>query len=132
MLDPESEGVSDTDPVVEAAGGDPVQEVVDLDRALHSDELREDRGAVADLLHPAWFEVGLDGVVLERDQFLEDLAPAGARDLELVRAEVVQTGAVLVVRRSRVARGEVVRSAWWVRTDGRWMQRFQQVALVGP
>ena len=130
MLDPEAEGVSEADPVVEATGGDPVQEVVALDRALHSDELREDRGAVADLLHPDWFEVGPDGGVTERDEFLADLAPAGTTDVELVRAEAVDARTVLLVRRGRVARGEVVRSAWWVRTDGRWTQRHQHVALV--
>ena len=50
------------------------EHVIALERALLSDELRADPAAMAGLLHPDWYQVGLSGRLCAR----ADLAAIGA------------------------------------------------------
>ena len=102
--------------------------VVRLERALLTDEVRGDPAAVAALLDPAWEEVGRSGRRWSREDRLAVIAPLEERvDLEVLSVDRVGNGSVLLVWRAVSASGEAtLRSSLWVRTGGRWLQRFHQ------
>lgn len=118
-----------TEPSRAATSGDGYDEVVDLERALLSDAVRSDPDAVAALLDPAWTEVGASGRRWNRVDMLATLAtaaPLGDAELEVLSVEPLARDVVLLLWRSRTTAGSAVRSSVWVRSEGRWRQRFHQ------
>jgi len=110
-----------------AAGGDGVlHEVVDLERALLSDAVRADPAAVGALLDPAWTEFGASGRRWSRAEMLAVIAPVGDPDLEVLSVEELAPDVVLLLWRSLTDAGSSLRSSVWVRSGGRWRQRFHQ------
>ncbi len=103
-------------------------EVVALERALLSDEVRADPAAVAALLDPDWTEVGRSGRLWTREAALAEIGPLE----EPVRLEVIATERVaddvLLLRWRAVADGgrATLRSSLWTRSAGRWRQRYHQ------
>ena len=107
--------------------GSDVDEVVALERALLTADVRSDRDAVAALLDPAWSEHGASGRRWVRDEMLATISPLGTgADLEVLSVEPLADDVVLLLWRSHTDAGTSLRSSVWVRTDGRWRQRFHQ------
>ncbi|WP_110239680.1 RNase H family protein [Nocardioides gilvus] len=117
-----------------AAPTDPVAQVLIAEQALLSDDVRTDRASVAALLHPQWSEVGASGRIWTREEFLAEVGPLGAVTFDVVQAEEVDADTVLLVWRGSRGAGagadHVLRSSWWVRVQGRWVQRFHHASLV--
>jgi ribonuclease HI len=101
-------------------------EVVRLERSLLSDDVRSDPASVAALLHPEWEEIGASGRRWSRDELLAEIAPLPSPvELELLATHEVAPDAQLIVWRS-VGEASALRSSLWVRSGGRWRQRFHQ------
>lgn len=101
-------------------------EVVRLERSLLSDEVRADPASVAALLHPEWEEIGASGRRWSRDELLAEIAPLPSPvELELLATHELGDDALLILWRS-VGEEPALRSSLWVRTSGRWRQRFHQ------
>ncbi|SER16489.1 RNase H family protein [Microlunatus flavus] len=113
------------------AAGTELDDVVDLERALLSDRVRSDRSAVDALLDPAWSEVGASGRLWSRDEVLSTITPLDDAELEVLSVETLAPDVVLLVWRSRVSGRAALRSSVWVRSGGRWRQRFHQGTLEG-
>ena len=115
---------------VAVAAPDPgIDAVVHLERVLLSDAVRSDPEAVAALLDPAWTELGASGRRWTRAEMLAslpDAAPLGDAELEVLSVEELAPDVVLLVWRSRTEAGSALRSSVWVRSGGRWRQRFHQ------
>ena len=109
-----------------ATPGDDLDEVVALERALLSAEVRSDPDAVAALLDPAWTEHGASGRSWSRAEMLDSIAPLAGADLEVLSVEPLAPDVVLLLWRSRTDVGSALRSSVWVRSEGRWRQRFHQ------
>jgi ribonuclease HI len=106
--------------------GDGLDEVVALERALLSAEVRSDPDAVAALLDPAWTEHGASGRSWSRAEILDRIAPLDGADLEVLSVEPLAPDVVLLLWRSHTDAGSALRSSVWVRSQGRWRQRFHQ------
>ncbi len=107
--------------------GSDVDEVVALERALLTAEVRSDPGAVAALLDPGWTEHGASGRHWSRDEMLGSIAPlADPADLEVLSVERLSDDVVLLLWRSHTDAGTSLRTSVWVRSGGRWRQRFHQ------
>ena len=117
---------SDAPAPVLLATGDDLDEVVALERALLSDRVRADPVAVGALLDPAWCEVGASGRLWSRQEMLAVVAPLGDAELEVLSVDRLAPDVVLLVWRSRTQDRTPLRSSVWVRTGGRWLQRFHQ------
>lgn len=118
-----------TDPDAGAdADVDAVEEVVAYERALLSDEVRNDPVSLAAHLHADWILVGDSGRVWSRQDWLERVSAAGPVEMEVLRAEQVDDHTVLLVWRGHDASGSAVHSTWWVRPGRRWEQRFHHVS----
>ncbi|GAA1927726.1 RNase H family protein [Nocardioides hwasunensis] len=102
------------------------EHVVALERALLTDEVRGDRAAVAALLHPAWQEIGRSGRLWSRDDMLEAIAPGEPVTLDVVTLDRVDADTILLVWRALADGRSTLRSSLWVRSRGRWQQRFHQ------
>jgi len=114
---------------------DPVAQVVAAEQALLSDDVRADRASVAALLHPQWSEIGASGRLWTREEFLAEVGPLGSSvTFEVVQADEVDADTVLLVWRSSggadPSSDSVLRSSWWVRVQGRWVQRFHHASRV--
>lgn len=108
----------------------PVEAVIEAERALLTDALRNDPSTVASLLHPAWHEVGASGRLWTRAEMLATIAPLPERTvLEVVQAEQIDLDTVLLVWRAVAPRGSTLRTSVWVRAQGQWLQRSHQGTL---
>ncbi len=108
------------------------EHVIALERALLSDELRADPAAMAGLLHPDWYQVGLSGRLCARADLLADVAPLPHPvDLQVVRVERIAEDALLLLWRTIDESGSALGSSLWVRAGGDWVQRFQQATAEG-
>jgi len=117
---------SATAPAVVISTGDDLDEVVALERALLSDRVRSERRAVDALLDPAWTEIGASGRLWTREAMLDVIAPLDDVELEVVSVDRLAADLVLLVWRSRTGDRSALRSSLWVRSGGRWRQRFHQ------
>ena len=112
--------------------GSDVDEVVALERALLGADVRSDPAAVGALLDPGWFEHGASGRRWTRDEMLATIAPlADPADLEVLSVERLADDVVLLLWRSHTDAGTSLRSSVWVRSEGRWRQRFHQGTQEG-
>ncbi|WP_306233640.1 ribonuclease HI family protein [Agrococcus beijingensis] len=101
-------------------------EVVRLERSLLTDAVRSDPAEVAALLHPEWEEIGASGRRWSRDELLAEIAPLPQRvELELLATHELSADTQLILWRS-VGDEPALRSSLWVRSGGRWRQRFHQ------
>ncbi|GAA1476805.1 ribonuclease HI family protein [Nocardioides aestuarii] len=103
-------------------------QVVALERSLLTDEVRSDPAAVAALLDAAWSEVGRSGRVWTRSEILGEIGPLTSPvELDVLGVDRVAEGVLLLRWRGTSAAGEgTLRSSLWVRSGGRWLQRFHQ------
>ncbi|MFP3465672.1 RNase H family protein [Leifsonia sp. SIMBA_070] len=104
------------------------QLVARLERELLEPAIRSDASRLAELLHPAFEEIGRSGRLWARDAIISepavDDAPAG--DIEVLGVDRVADGALLLTARTTDSRGATLRSSLWVRSSGRWRLRFHQ------
>ena len=111
------------------AGSIPPEALVEqLERELLGPLVRGDIGRTAVLLHPDFMEIGSSGRVLTRDAMMMALEedPGERTDIEILGADRVGTGAVLLTYRSFARSGTTLRSSLWVLDGGRWRLRFHQ------
>jgi ribonuclease HI len=109
--------------------GEPTDEeqVVALERSLLSDEVRADRVSVAALLHEEWAEIGRSGRLWTRDELLAAIGPLPEPvELQVISVDRVAADALLLVWRAVSGSDSTLRSSLWVRSGGRWLQRFHQ------
>lgn len=112
-------------------GDEPVitdeERVIDLERALLTDEVRSDPAAVAALLHPQWTEVGRSGRLWTRDEMLDEIAPlADEITLDVLSCMPAGPDTMLLTWRSVSGSSSTLRSSLWVRGNGNWQQLFHQ------
>jgi ribonuclease HI len=99
-----------------------------LERELLGPLVRGDIGRTAVLLHPDFLEIGSSGRVWTRDAMMMALEedPGERTDIEILGADRIGTGAVLLTYRSYARSGTTLRSSLWVLDGGRWRLRFHQ------
>lgn len=103
-----------------------IDRVIALERSLLTDEVRADPAAVAALLHPDWCEVGQSGRLWTRSETLAEIGPLPTDvRLEMIAADQLDAGTILLIWRSIGDGATAVRSSLWVK-DGDWRQRFHQ------
>ncbi|MCQ6268930.1 DUF4440 domain-containing protein [Pseudarthrobacter sp. R1] len=102
--------------------------VEELERELLGPLVRGDIGRTAVLLHPDFLEIGSSGRVWTRDAMMMALEedPGERTDIEILGADRIGTGAVLLTYRSYARSGTTLRSSLWVLDGGRWRLRFHQ------
>lgn len=99
-----------------------------LERELLEPAVRADLGRTGQLLHPDFIEIGQSGRLWTRDATMTSLAEDGQErvDLELIAADRVSSGSVLLTYRSHTREGTVLRSSLWVLDGAAWRLRFHQ------
>jgi ribonuclease HI len=102
--------------------------VEELERELLGPLVRGDIGRTAVLLHPDFMEIGSSGRVWTRDAMMMALEedPGERTDIEILGADRIGTGAVLLTYRSFARSGTTLRSSLWVLDGDRWRLRFHQ------
>ena len=100
------------------------EQVVALERALLTDEVRSDRAATAALLHPDWQEIGRSGRLWAREEILDGIGPIDPVALEVVSVEALTPDALLLLWRATADGRSTLRSSVWVRSGRGWQQRF--------
>ena len=102
--------------------------VEQLERELLGPLVRGDIGRTAVLLHPDFLEIGSSGRVWTRDAMMMALEedPGERTDIEIIGADRVGPGAVLLTYRSFARSGTTLRSSLWVLDGERWRLRFHQ------
>jgi ribonuclease HI len=80
------------------------------------------------LLHPDFIEIGSSGRVWTRDSMMMALeeSPDVPSELELMGADRLGEGTVLLTYRSYARSGTVLRSSLWVLDGTQWRLRFRQ------
>lgn len=114
---------SDLDDLAELEPTD-AEQVVALERALLTDEVRSDRAATAALLHPDWQEIGRSGRLWAREEILDGIGPIDPVALEVVSVEALTPDALLLLWRATADGCSTLRSSVWVRSGRGWQQRF--------
>ncbi|MGO4491421.1 RNase H family protein [Arthrobacter sp. 2YAF22_2] len=99
-----------------------------LERELLRPETRADVGRTGVLLHPDFTEIGSSGRLWTRDEMMMALEddPGAPVELELLAAERISEGSVLLTYRSHDRSGMVLRSSLWVLDGVQWRLRFHQ------
>jgi ribonuclease HI len=99
-----------------------------LERELLRPETRADSGRTGVLLHPDFTEIGSSGRVWTRDAMLMalDESPGAPTELELLGADRLGEGTVLLTYRSYSRTGTALRSSLWVHDGAQWRLRFHQ------
>lgn len=99
-----------------------------LEREFLRPETRADMGRIAVLLHPDFTEIGRSGRIWTRDAMMMALVdqPEGPTELELLGADRLGEGAVLLTYRSYARAGTTLRSSLWVHDGAQWRLRFHQ------
>ncbi|MGX1162307.1 ribonuclease HI [Arthrobacter sp. SLBN-100] len=102
--------------------------VEELERELLGPLVRGDIGRTAVLLHPDFLEIGSSGRVWTRDAMMMALEedPGERTDIEILGADRIGPGAVLLTYRSFARSGTTLRSSLWVLDGDRWRLRFHQ------
>jgi ribonuclease HI len=117
-------------PLGVAAGGETSPEAIveSLERELLRPETRADIGRTAVLLHPDFTEIGSSGRVWTRDSVMMALEenPDVPAELELVGADRLGVGTVLLTYRSYARSGAALHSSLWVLDGTQWRLRFHQ------
>ncbi|MFC0459345.1 RNase H family protein [Arthrobacter liuii] len=111
------------------AGSIPPEALVEeLERELLGPLVRGDIGRTAVLLHPDFMEIGSSGRVWTRDAMMMALEedPGERTEIEILGADRIGAGAVLLTYRSFARSGSTLRSSLWVLDGGRWRLRFHQ------
>jgi hypothetical protein len=112
-----------------------LQELCELEVALHQPEVRRDRGRLDELLHESFVEFGRSGLVYSKADILvslpEESAPSGIWSQDFAVAELADGLALLTYRSAAIdTKGNLsrhsLRSSVWQRTARGWQMRFHQ------
>jgi ribonuclease HI len=118
------------DPLATSGAGErsPEELVEALERELLGPEVRGDIGRTGVLLHPDFMEIGSSGRAWTREAMMLALEedPGERTELEILGADRIGAGAVLLTYRSYARSGTTLRSSLWVLDNGRWRLRFHQ------
>lgn len=111
-----------------AAEASPEAVVESLERELLRPETRADLGRTGVLLHPDFTEIGSSGRIWTRDAVMMALEenPGAPAELELLGADRLGEGAILLTYRSSTRTGSALRSSLWVLDGTQWRLRFHQ------
>lgn len=126
-----STAVEETVLVADAPGATDFEQITAREQALLSDQLRADPPSAAELLHPAFTEVGASGRRYDREEILAHLAPLADIDAEEFVADEIAPGVVLLRYVTTGPAGTVERSSVWVSESGRWLLRHHQGTPLG-
>jgi ribonuclease HI len=121
---------SELEEPVPAGGGDMSPEAIveSLERELLRPETRADLGRTGVLLHPDFTEIGSAGRIWTRDDLMMALEedPDGPTDLEVLGAERLGEGTILLTYRCYSRSGTAMHSSLWVLDGTQWRLRFHQ------
>ncbi|HEX7351731.1 ribonuclease HI family protein [Brachybacterium sp.] len=126
-----STAVEETALVADGPGTTDFEQVTAREQALLGDRLRADPPSAAELLHPAFTEIGASGRRYDREEILAHLAPLGDLDAAEFVADEVAPGVVLLRYVTTGPAGAAERSSLWVRENGRWLLRHHQGTPLG-
>lgn len=121
-----STAVEDTVLVADAPGTSDFEQVITREQALLTDALRADAPSAAELLHPAFTEIGASGRSYDRDEILSALAPLVDVQAEEFLADEIAPGAILLRYVTTGPDGTARRSSVWVKERGHWLLRHHQ------
>ena len=110
-----------------------VEDVVAMELALLTPEVRRDARRVAELLDEGFHEIGASGRLWSREEMLAALAAEEDDDpvaVEGMRADELAPGLVLLTYLSDRGGRRARRSAIWRRTGGSWRLVHHQGTLV--
>lgn len=118
----------DSDPFAAGEEASPEALVEALERELLRADVRADIGRTGVLLHPDFTEIGSSGRIWTRDAMMMALEekPGGPTELEVLGADRISSGAVLLTYRSQGRAGAALRSSLWVLDGSQWRLRFHQ------
>jgi ribonuclease HI len=124
----DSEALEEAEATQQAGSIPPEALVEELERELLGPLVRGDIGRTAVLLHPDFMEIGSSGRVWTRDAMMMALEedPGERTDIEILGADRIGAGAVLLTYRSFARSGTTLRSSLWVLDGDRWRLRFHQ------
>lgn len=105
------------------------EDVVTREQALLTDAVRSDPALAAELLHPAFAEIGASGRTFDRESILAALAPLEGVEASDFIAEEISPDVVLLRFVTGEGRGTVRRTSLWVCEQGRWLLRHHQGTL---
>lgn len=105
------------------------EQVLALEKALLSPQIRSDAAEVAFLLHPEFQEIGASGRTYGREDILALIA--GEEGHEVPEVDVLTTrdltpGLIQIVYRAVERDRAVLRTSLWQRTAGRWQMIWHQ------
>ena len=104
-----------------------VDRVIALERSLLTEEVRSDPIAMAAALHPDFVEHGASGRIWSKPEVIAELGRIdGPAELEVLSADVLAEGTVLLRWRCRSGARDSLRSSIWQRSGSVWRLRFQQ------
>ncbi|ATG52787.1 DUF4440 domain-containing protein [Brachybacterium vulturis] len=126
-----STAVEETALVADAPGATDFAQITVREQALLGGRLRADPPSAAELLHPAFSEVGASGRRFDRDEILAHLAPLTDVDAEEFVADEIAPGVVLLRYLTTGPDGTAERTSVWVRENGRWLLRHHQGTPLG-
>jgi len=126
-----STAVEETALVADSPGATDFEQITAREQALLGDRLRADPPSAAELLHPAFTEVGASGRRYDREEILAHLAPLSEVEAEEFIADEVAPGVVLLRYVTTGPTGTAERSSLWVRENGRWLLRHHQGTPLG-
>ena len=121
-----STAVEDTVLVADAPGTSDFEQVITREQALLTDALRADAPSAAELLHPAFTEIGASGRTYDREEILAALAPLTDVRAEEFVADEIAPDVILLRYLTTGPSGTSRRSSLWVREKGRWLLRHHQ------
>ncbi|WP_193104912.1 ribonuclease HI family protein [Brachybacterium sp. FME24] len=110
----------------DAPGATDFEQITAREQALLSDLLRADAPSAAELLHPAFTEIGPSGRSYDREAILAHLAPVPGIEAEEFIADEITPDVVLLRYTTTGPDGATARSSLWVRERDRWMLRHHQ------
>jgi aminoglycoside 6'-N-acetyltransferase len=109
--------------------------VVAAELTLLDPTTRCDRSALDALLNSDFVEIGASGRRRTRNEIVDELVASpdpGELDVEEMEARWVTSNAVVLTYRTVSPRRTVLRSSWWLWTDGRWQIVFHQGTPTNP
>ncbi len=126
------------EPDLFSAGGawppaeEPVDVVVEgLERRLWADDVRLDRDAYGELLHPDYVAFEASGQIRTRGSLLARAAVLeGAAEVDVLGVDRLAADVVLVRSRVRREGEQLLCSTLWQRDGDRWRARFQQKTIA--
>ena len=114
-------------------------QILRMEEALASDEVRTSKEALSTILHPDFLEIGKSGRMFSYSSIISDLTEsqaASAYDIADFNITQIEEGVVLATYRiptrsmGGTENAASLRSSLWVKEDDIWLLRFHQGTII--